>query len=80
MKKVLIVICVLIVLAGLLTVGGNVFEKTNGTLKTAEERITKILNKEYPDYEIKSIVLEYVDWSSTIREADKDHRQILIFN
>ena len=36
------------------------------------DKITKIINKKYNSYEIKNISLEYVDWSSTVNDAEED--------
>lgn len=35
------------------------------------DKITKIINIKYNLYEIKDIKLEYVDWSSTVRDAEE---------
>lgn len=35
------------------------------------DKITKIINKKYNLYEIKNIKLEYIDWSSTVSDAEK---------
>ena len=39
------------------------------------DKITKIINKKYNLYEIKDISLEYIDWSSTVSDAEaKGHK------
>ena len=45
------------------------------SLGSDKDRITKIINKKYASYEIKEIKLEYVDWSSTISDAEQDNHK-----
>ena len=39
-------------------------------LQVHRDKIIGIINKKYDSYEIESLELEYVDWSSTVREAE----------
>lgn len=43
-------------------------------LQVHRDKISKIINKKYGSYEIESLELEYVDWSSTVREAEEGDR------
>ena len=64
MKKIitsiiLIIIALIIVIYFIFSIGSD------------RHKITKIINKKYNMYEIKDIKLEYVDWSSSVRDAEK---------
>lgn len=43
-------------------------------LQVHRDKINKIINKKYESYEVESLELEYVDWSSTVREAEEGDR------
>ena len=43
------------------------------TLSENREALINVINEKYNDYEIKDLELSYVDWSSSIREADESH-------
>lgn len=40
----------------------------------ARKKITARLKRKYPSCQIVSLIPEYTDWSSTVREADDSHR------
>ena len=41
---------------------------------TSRKKVTRIIRRKYPSYEITDLIMEYADWSSTICTADEDHR------
>lgn len=43
-------------------------------LQVERDKICEIINKEYESYEVESLELEYVDWSSTVQTAEEGDR------
>lgn len=44
--------------------------------KTSKKKVLRILRRKYPDYEIDELIMTYADWSSTIKAADEDDKDI----
>ena len=42
--------------------------------ETSRKKVTRIIRRKYPSYEIIDLLMEYADWSSTICTADEEHR------
>lgn len=72
-KKVIKIVVILFLIAVLAVIGLISYWEIASQipLSTYEDKVTKIINKEYADYEIESLELEYVDWSSTITNAEE---------
>ncbi len=75
-RKFWTIICVIVfIIATVMAI--SVVKFLNVTLEQDKVAIKDVINSEYTSYEIKNIELLYADWSSTIREADKDHKSTL---
>ena len=44
------------------------------TTKVSRKRISAVINRKYPSYQIVTLTPEYTDWSSSVREADDYHK------
>ena len=42
--------------------------------ETSRKRVTKMIRRKYPAYQIVNLRMQYADWSSTIKEANNSHR------
>ena len=42
--------------------------------KKSRKRVIRKIRRKYPDYEIAEVIMQYSDWSSTIRTANEDHK------
>jgi len=52
----------------------KVIEPPNIALINDEKNIRQIIMKKYPTYEIIYVDLSYSDWSSSLRDADEEHK------
>ena len=44
------------------------------TTETSRKRVTRMIQRKYPGYQIVSLTMQYADWSSTIRKANEENR------
>ena len=65
---------ILILLFIVLTVIWLIFFSMQSPIIGGNKSITGVVSKAYPDYEIKNVELFYVDFYSTIRPADDEHK------
>ncbi len=73
-EKMLFVLFIIAAIAILVVFIKNSIEPASVTLIKDEEKIKEMINQKYPDYSISELELNYVDWSSTVREANGDHK------
>lgn len=73
-KKLLLTLFIIIAIISIFLIINKIMESGNVALIKDKETIIKIINKQYPLYEIKDLKLNYIDWSSTVTNADENHK------
>lgn len=74
MKKTLLSLFMIIIIINIFFVIIKIAEPASVALIKDEKTIKKIIDKKYPLHQIKDMELEYIDWFSCVRNADKDNK------
>ena len=73
-KKIAIITAIILGLIIVFAIAAKTIESVGISITSHEDTIKRMINRKYPNYEISDLKLQYVDFYSTVREADQFNR------